>query len=273
MPAQAQPKFVSFAPDAFVAGGLINDVDVEVEHAEFTVDGPEGYSESALFLKLSLKQDDGSIVDQWWSAGKKAYENFTPTDDGARLQQTGSSTGLVRGSNLHTFMESLVAKGFPKAKCDDASNLKGIKMHVVQVPQKRGAGMSPAKDDRERTILVCERLISLPGEKGRSKAAAKPPARAAAPAAPAPAAEAPAAAAAAEANGDAESQALAAIQTVLSAAKDNQLSMKLLRASVFRSLSGTPTEDRNAILKLVTDTPWLEANGFLVDGETVAYIP
>lgn len=264
-------KPISFHPDDAVSGGLINDVDVEVESSEFTVDGPEGYTESSLFLKWSLKDlQSGEVTDQWWSAGKQAYENFTPSDDGRFLLPTGGKDHLIKDSNFMLLMESLTGKGYPKNLCSDAGAMRGLQLHVVRVPLKARPGMSAPNTDRERTVLVCERIIRLPGEKTRGKGAAAPAAGKAKPvAAASPAAESPAPAVAAEANGEVSELAADALRKVLEA-NSNTLELKQVRAQVFRALQSKTVAERNEAIKLVTDADWLTNQGFLVDDKTVS---
>ena len=272
--AKTQLKPISCQPEDFVAGGLINDVDVEVESAEFTTEGPPNYTVDALFFKASLKTlADGQIVDQWWSCGAKAKDDFTPSDDGRFLLPTGPSgaKALVKGSNFHVFVESLVGKGFtgPGRVCGDAATYKGIQMHLVQQVLKDRPGMTQSREGRTNQVLVCERIIKLPGEK--AKRAATPAAKAA-PAAGAKSAPAPEPATTGTDNGDLSELAASTLQSVL-AANEGTLAKKAVRAQVFRAMQASKTDERNEVLKLISDQSWLEAHDFLVDDLTVAYVP
>lgn len=280
MPPSAVPKAVSFDPDQMVAGGLINDVDVEVEHAEFTPNGPEGYTKSALFLKMSLKDSEGAITDQYWSAGQKAFSNFTPSDDGTKLLATGGATALNKDSNLWVFMTSLKGKGFPADKMNDLANLKGLKMHVIRIPLKVSAGMSSSEGDQARTVLVCEKIINLPGERGKGRPAAKPATGSSTPAAakgkPPASASTTAAQPAAESEGSGsdfnDSLALSTIQSILRAAEGNTMTLKFIRVTVFKALKESKTETRNAVIALCTDAAWLESHDLMVDGDSVTLV-
>lgn len=256
-----QVKEASFAPKDFVAGGLIGDIDVEIESACFTDEPPPEYGESALFLRADLKDlATGEVYTQYWSAGKKALDSFNISADGYRAIPKSGEARFIRGSKFHTFVQSLVDAGFPEGKCNSLSNLLRLQMHVIQKADEARPGMRQREEDRDRprTTLICERILKMPGEK--SKPAAK---KVASPAAPA----------AGEENGEAENQDLSAVAVekltaVISAGPAEGTKIHTARAKVFQQAQKLGAEDRTAILKMVSDPEWLAENGFAYDDST-----
>jgi len=262
-------KPISFHPDDMVAGGFLNDVDVEIESAIFTTEPPPEYGEAGMFCKMSLKElHSGDITEQWLSCGKVALDNFTVGAEGRILLPSGGRSGLVKTSKFGIFMESLAGKGFPRPLCQDMQNMVGLQFHVMQIPSKApGAGMSAAKSDKQRTDMVCDRIIKLPGEKAKRGAKTTP----AAASAPTPAAASAPTPAAVSDNGDYATMALEQITAAL-VANSNTLPIKVVRAKVYGSMKSAPTDTRNAVVKLVTDPAWLESQGLLVDDANVTLV-
>ena len=279
MPAVQQTvKTVSWAPADFAAGGLLNDVDVEIESAEWTTEGPPNYTASAMFAKMSLKiLSDGNIVDQWWSAGAKALEHFTPSDDGRFLIPSGpgGASQLMKGSNFNLFVESLVGKGFHESKCNDMLNLKSLQMHVIQQTITTRPGMTAGKDGRDSLVMLCERIIKLPGDRVRGRAAVPVKPITGKPATTTTTTPAPDAEPSAPDNTvDPEYAALAleTLRAVLTGAPDSTMERKLARVKVFSAIKNRKTVERNAVLELLGDNEWLAANGFLADETTVTLV-
>jgi hypothetical protein len=254
---------VSFNPDTFTKGGLIQDVDVEIIGGSCTLEPPEGYTQrDRIFVELDMKVlDTDEEVTQHWSAGKNT--DFTPSADGDTMVPTGSRSALNDNSNWSLFCSNLANVQFPKEKLDGKiSSLVGTQIHVVRIPAPEREGLSGAKKDGERkqTILVPNKLIKLPGEKSRArKGAAK--ATAAAPAA----ASAPAAAA--TETGDAASEALLAVAEIM--AEGKVMPIPLLKAAVIRKHMKTDMGFRNEIVALAGDAAWLATQGFTVDAAGV----
>ena len=140
-------------------------------------------------LRVLLVDEDGAESEQYWSAGDA--KNWVPSADGKRLQSVASSSGEVsRTTNTGLLMKSLVDSGYDRdaLATGDVSTLDGMVAAMHQVPApKRGnqAAPMPRADGRvfEKTILVVEQIVTMPGEKkaatgGRARrapaAAAKP---------------------------------------------------------------------------------------------------
>lgn len=271
----SQVRSVSWSPDDFVTGGLLNDVDVEVEDAAFTMEAPVGYNVAVatMFFRMDLKDlSTGDVTAQYWSCGAKAAEEFEPSQDGryALIAKQGGKGAFVKGSNFHVLAESLCAHGFPKASCGDAWAVKGIQMHMVRIPGKGLSSGPPAGGggDDGRTVLVCERMIR--GPKGAKPVAAPAAAKAKAPARGAAAAQAaPAPAEVQDANpaDAANEEHLVEVVSEILTAGGGFMVLQNLKAKLYMKLSSLSTADRQAAIQLVTQD-WLVAHGFGYDADS-----
>lgn len=184
---------ISLHPRDFVMGGLIQDVDVEVVEARFIATDYDGTlpSASALALKMDLKvlgDETNTIHTQLFAAGNIANFAPDPETDGRTLEKNGSREALDKNSNLGLFLQSMMDAGAnltPMSK-GDVSALEGARFHIVRKPAPKREGLSNTTaradgQEREKTIVLCSKIISLPWDKaGKPAAAAKPAATAAA---------------------------------------------------------------------------------------------
>jgi hypothetical protein len=114
------PAMVSMRPSTFTQGGLIDDVDVEITRARFSLYDYEGKSdEPALVLGLTVKEADGNEHFQAYSAGDKAY--FVPNEDpkdednnGKYLVKVGDRDALNGGTNAALLINSMINAGVPE---------------------------------------------------------------------------------------------------------------------------------------------------------------
>jgi hypothetical protein len=204
-----------------------------------------------------------------------------PSEDHDQLEpQSDNVKGIGKTTTLALFIDSLVKAGFPSPKLADfrASSLVGMTFIASRPPLKGDDGeIRKKKDDKGRTYdmqyFKCEKIISLPGEKGR-KSGAKPAAAAKAKSAPAPTT---AAAAADTGDGDAEvfspemeSTAMEMVTSVLSEADGNKLSLVNLKVKMFGLVKSLDAETKTAILKMANSPEWLKANGFTVTGKDIS---
>lgn len=192
---------VSSNPQAMVSGGLINDVDVVITHAEWAHYDYGGQTEPRFVAAIVMQVlVDGQPVPeehcQYYAAGSAADWGPDPADNNfTPLKLNPSKTAFTSGSNWALFAQSLVDAGFPANKLDDSDlrQLLNLKVHVLRKAVKReGLAQTNAKG-RENTVLLVTGLI---GPGGIRRPAAARPVGAAAPAAPAqvpPQAQAPAA--------------------------------------------------------------------------------
>ena len=206
-----EPKvvFTSFDPADAVRGGLITDVDVLIKDLLWTMDAPPDYHsrEPSYFLKgyLTLIEDPNVVEEVWWSAGTcKAHtpcgELGEPQNEGYRL--TGGP--MIQGSNALLFIKSLqscgidAAPGSHRIASGDLRQLIGIEMHVIRkVIEREGLQRAPREDGRTQAgVVLCQKIIRIPGERRAAKTKPATAASAAAAAAKPAAASAAAATAA-----------------------------------------------------------------------------
>lgn len=163
---------ISLNPATFVEGGLVDDIDALILDSRFTLYDYEGKSEKGPGLCLGLEvqpldangQPDGKSFAQYYSAGDKKY--FTPSQDGSELVPVTDKTALNNQTNTAQFLASLITAGFPVNLLETgrATVLIGLKLHFMRQAQKKRAGLSarPGKEEKESSILLCSRIISLP---------------------------------------------------------------------------------------------------------------
>ncbi len=274
------PAFKPFSleDDAYVQGGLLQDVDVEVVEAQWVPwdYGKQGVvSEDILAMKLTLQllaEDhkpatgpDGqpvTPVEQYWSAGGN-FADVVVSDDGYYVGPGPNKAALTKNSNQHIFMQSLRAKGMPVGYLEGGSLafLKGIKFHLIRTPAPKREGLTNQRADRnqESTIPVCGSIISGPWDGNKPRAAARGGSKAVN-GAPAPAATQAAPQAAPNAQIEEVTERL--VREVLGSVANGTLpKLSDLKVQVFRKATTDKTiaaDQRNAIGKLAENGPWLE---------------
>jgi hypothetical protein len=182
---------ISLHPRDFIMGGLIQDVDVEVVEARFIATDYDRTlpSATALALKLDLKvlgDETNTIHTQLFAAGSTANFAPDPETNGRTLEKNGSREALDKNSNLGLFLQSMVdceANLSPLAK-GDISVLEGARFHIVRKPAPKREGLASTVtrgdgQEREKTIVLCSKILSLPWDKkgaggGKASAAAAP---------------------------------------------------------------------------------------------------
>lgn len=170
----SEVRTASLNPNDAVQGGLLDDADVVIREARFTLWNYNGAAKDTTALRVSMEDADGKQHEQYYSAGDP--ERFVPSDDGRKLYLTGTATALNASSNVVQFLKSLIDAGFPAAGLtDDIGAIDGLKAHVNRVTQQKRSFQGAAPDNgRERTILLVTKVIAMPGEKpkkGGAKAA------------------------------------------------------------------------------------------------------
>jgi hypothetical protein len=135
-----EEQFVSGAPEDFVAGGFLDDVDVLIIKSRFTMFDYNGkLPEPIPALGVTYKNDEGSEYTQHYKAGNS--KDFVPSKDGSGLLPTGR-TNLIKDSNFHIFVTALINAGFSKetATKGNWSVLEGMRVHVNQqaLPKRGG---------------------------------------------------------------------------------------------------------------------------------------
>ncbi|MCZ2113256.1 MAG: hypothetical protein LC131_05420 [Anaerolineae bacterium] len=285
---------VSSVPEDMISQGLLDDVDVLVHDARWVGYNFEGKSEERFCAKLVLRliRPDGTIDEedhsQYWAAGQ--IKDWMPDadDNGYTPVKVGGLTGLNNSTNWAFLAATLIAEGLPKTalKDSDMRELIGLRMHMMrkQPPKARdfgeqtpGSTATPGQTKSDGRVLVCTKIIALPGE-----AAGKAPARATTPAT-VPATSAPAQAttnghsttvpATAAATNPAEHDAVAytVLQEILSAAPD-RVQPFAITAAKFSSLLAKKVTDpatKSAIQQRwmtgMQDEMWLANAGIILD--------
>lgn len=166
---------ISFNPDTFVEGGLVDDVDMFFKEAVFCLYDYNGkVAESVLALGIKMVDPEGKEYDQYYSAGDKKY--FVPSEDGKTLIPTGDKAGLNSNTNAAKLFKSLLDAGFPVAQLN-TGNLRAIEggtYHMVRVAQAERKGLvKNAKKEGPDTVLLVTKVVALPGE-AKAPAAATP---------------------------------------------------------------------------------------------------
>lgn len=182
-----QKKGASLNPVDFIAGGLMDDVDVTFKNVRFEMCDYNGTQETpspALGADLitGAEQANEKAYRQHWSCG--SAESWEPSPDGSQCVAIGKDTEFRKSSNVFLFVGSLQQAGFPMERLNEGNCtvLEGMVAHVKRVDQptrsnlnqpttRRGRdGKEYAKDNK---VLCVTKIISLADEKkGAKKAAA-----------------------------------------------------------------------------------------------------
>lgn len=172
-----QQAFASLDPENFSTGsGLFDDVDAVVTGAHFTNEPPDGYTADGnpLFFVLELQIDgaDGP-VEQRYSMGGKAGDQFEVSEDGLGLIPAGPHSRLGASSKFGLFMAALKTEGFPIATLGGEDGnmgaLVGLRAHFNRIPDPERKGLTQRPGQKEKkypeSTLVVTKIHTLPGEK------------------------------------------------------------------------------------------------------------
>lgn len=246
----------SLLPENAVGGGAVPDGDYTIKEIQTGMFDYGGRTEEVPAITVLYASDDGSTVEQSYSAGKGA-KLFDPPD-GKRFEVVG------KNSNAFQWIGSMIAAGFPKASVDDdVTVFKGCRVTVVNQAQPKRPGL---KDQTEgKTIPLVTKVLALPGKKAAPAArptAAATPSKAAVPAA--------------SSNGEPtelDAHAIEVIQQIVATAPENTITRLKLGTAVMLTLAKAKDPQMAAIKKLATDAAWLVANaelgGWTSDGEVL----
>jgi len=187
----SKQAFASLDPENFSTGsGLFDDVDGVVTGAHFTNEPPDGYTADGnpLFFVLEIQIDgaDGP-VEQRYSMGGKAGDQFEVSEDGLGLIPAGPHSRLGASSKFGLFMAALKTEGFPIASLGGEDGnmgaLVGLRAHFNRIPDPERKGLAPRPGQKEKkypeSTLVVTKIHTLPGEKpatGKKAAATAKPA-------------------------------------------------------------------------------------------------
>jgi hypothetical protein len=166
-------SFLNLAPETFVEGGLIDDVNATITDAKFTMFDYNGKSDKGASpaLGLELELEDGVKHEQYYSAGDAKY--WAPGADGKTLVPTGDKTALSKSCKLAVFLSALMNAGFPvdKLRGGDISCLTGLKAHFTRVADKERKGLVRDANAQAQSTLVITKIIAMPGEQPKQPTA------------------------------------------------------------------------------------------------------
>jgi hypothetical protein len=276
------PMAIPLGKEDFLAGGILNNEDVEIKAVQFSGwDYNGAIQESVAAVRMELEIIDergkrtGEVKEQFLSCGPKLGE-VNPSDDGYMLLP-GSKAGLTKNSNFWLWLESAWKKGMPGdfIKTGSIKPLMGVRFHATQLPAPKREGL----DTKEgKTYLAVEHFISAPwlGKPGTAAAhSPRPQAGSSAAAVPPAATSAPAQASGTEPAGESsaeagpERKALEIATDLVSAAKEPIAGPSALKVLAFRAMGKLPAAERNAAIKFIGNPEWLSANGFTVSETAV----
>lgn len=269
------PAGVSLKPsDATQGGAIIESGDVTIESvrtALWDYQGKIPVPQPALAVTIDAGEQ-GKFT-QMYSAGKA--EQFVPSDDMRRFIPVGGAPGINQNTNAMMFLVSLVNAGFPEDKIgDDVAVFDGTRCHMHTVPQPKRPGLTNAEG---KTVLVVDKIHSLPWEAAAPtapKAKAAAPKAAAKPAAVAAPVQQQAAAAsvsapAADPTSPLWAQATEGVLSLVTS-KGGSLLKKDIAGLAFSLFAKDP--NRNALVQLMYKDEFLGAEGqpWNFDGTTVS---
>lgn len=184
-PQVARPaNAVSMNPSTFVQGGLIDDVDVEILDIRFCYydyGGKTNDGKAKLCLGIQMKDADDKVHDQYYSAGDTEF--FEPSVEGVGgegmdrkggwLIPKGNKSAMGVNTNAGLFLASLVKEGYPVDRLEQLSITEavvGAVLHVLRAAQPKRKGLiktgaaAAGGQERDSDILLCSKVISLPGQ-------------------------------------------------------------------------------------------------------------
>jgi len=154
--------------------GLLDNFDGVITDAKFTPWDYNGKSKEVLALAVEITPEDDKVFVQYYSAGEKAFKNFTILPGNTRVKAVNAAVGgLPQNSNAVKFLGSLVSGGgtifgedqmvTAEGHSDDVSVLVGIKAHFHRVANPKQAGMkaSDKEGGNDNTVLLVEKVIAI----------------------------------------------------------------------------------------------------------------
>jgi len=249
---------ISLNPSSFVSGGLLNDVDVEVVEARYSLFDYQGTVDpvnARTTLRLKMRTLDGQQdATEHLTLGQT--QDFIPNeaDGGLTLRSLSGKSGLSKKSKLFFFLQSLVEAGFDASHLDSgrADCLEGVRFHFVRKPMPDLSGLEITRrgknpDQQVEYIHVTKYL----GEAAKAKAKPK---------------------AAAEAEGDFDAEVQAAALEILSQVGKPGMTLSKLGIEALRQPKLSP-KLRQAVSKLLSNPQWLEEVGCVLEGNVLRDSP
>uniref|UniRef100_A0A6M3JT52 Uncharacterized protein n=1 Tax=viral metagenome TaxID=1070528 RepID=A0A6M3JT52_9ZZZZ len=230
---------VDIRPDlAGEGGGLVDDFDGTIADLRFVMTDYDGNVPDPVPVGRIAFDIDGEESVQLYSVGGNA--DFAPDETGRGLKKLKSKAALTKTCKYIMFVDSLVQSGFPLNRLDpkDCSSVIGTVGHFLRKAVEF-KGLKRKKDDRDSTVLLCTKIISLPGEDG-GKGKAKGKSKSAAP-------------------DDTLADAVAGIIQGVIIENDGEVAKKNLLSALFKSEDVKALDDKKGALKLASDDTFLKS--------------
>jgi hypothetical protein len=231
-------------------GGFLNDVDAKIAKAEFRLygfpnkAGQDTVTPKSPCLHLQIETEPNTFRDEWYSVGDAKF--WAPTKDGKGLDWVGPARsggrekeGPSKTSKFGIFcaalFDAIEADSLKFEIGEDIGSLNGMVGHWVQIPVPKYSGIKNAKvpvaGEREKTMSVIDKVVSLPGGVAGTSAAS-----------------------------DVDDQAAETMMAILDAAPGKTLTKAQVPVKAFAALKGTAPAVKQAISKRMTEADFLNGS-------------
>ena len=230
---------VNIRPDlAGEGGGLLDDFDGIIADLKFVMTDYDGSMPEPVPVGQITFDIDGEEIIQLYSVGGSG--DFAPDDTGRGLKKLKSKSALTKTCKYVMLVDSLVQAGFPINRMDakDCSSIIGTKGHFLRKAVEY-KGLKRKRDDRESTVLLCTKIITLPGEgevKGKAKGKEKLP------------------------DNGLVDKVVGIVMGVL-AENGGEVTKKDLISALFKNTEIAALGNKKGALKLAADDTWLKSRG------------
>lgn len=236
-------------------GGFLDDAEAIIKScktAAYTYPGSDK-SAQGLIVEFDVEGLDEPHIENYSSGAVE------PTEDG-----TGFVKALSTKSKAKQFIDSLLKLDYPNVEAD-VHVFEGAKVHLKRMALPKMPGIDK-EGDKDKTVLLVDKIIALPGVKGKGaapKAAAKP------------AGKSTSTPPTAQSNGSGDEATIAAVLEALTKIDGGVRERGKLQTDVFLAAlkSKMPSAEATQLKKSIT-AEWLianaEAGGWATDGETVS---
>ena len=236
---------VNIRPDqASEGGGLIDDFDGTITDMRFIMTDYGKPMDEVPVCRV-VYDVGGEEHDDLLSVGGDG--DFQPDESGRGIDKLKTKNTLTKQCQFIMYSNSLVESGFPLNRMDlnDVTSIIGTKGHFLRtVVKRKGSSFKKKEDDRPETVLLCTKVLELPGEAkaGKGKTKAKRTTKAAVKAA------------------DPElADTVAAIIQELLVDNEGTMSKTAVLGALFKSAAMSELDDKNAGLKVMKDDTFLHS--------------
>lgn len=152
---------VDLRPSKATEGGFWDGINLTITEASaviFKYKDKSGTSRGeAPGVSFTFEDETGESREQFYSAG--SLDAFRPNKKKTALEAVGTRSQLNKQCTLYKFLESLVEGGLPENRLDsdDITSVVGTTFLCVNAP-------APTDNNKDRTLLLCDSVVSLPGE-------------------------------------------------------------------------------------------------------------